>query len=373
MFRQVFIGIVISLITVVPAQASDGICFALTYNGPVMCPTEVISQVSVPRKIDLPTLEIEPVEYENFYEGYVSITPDVYAWIDDYAPIYSHPAEAAADLPPIRVSEPGFTYMSLEGETEYEGEKWYEINSYKSSSGDGVVDEWVREDQVHIVQPSTYAGVYLASQPSVPFAWVLRNIRPSTLPGADADPNLELMNRYDQVNIYGVQDVDGTNWYLINANQWIPQSYVGIVDVDPRPAGVPAGEKWVEVDLYEQTLAAYEGDRMVYATLVSSGLPQWPTRRGLFRIWEKVFVGEMSGRQGKPDYYYLEDVPWTMYFDWDIGLHGAYWHDAFGYRHSHGCVNLPPIAAQWLYQWTDPPMPPGIIRYDATGTWVWVH
>jgi hypothetical protein len=235
------------------------------------------------------------------------------------------------------------------------------------------VEEWVHEDLVHFVRPSTFAGVYLASQPSTPFAWILRNVRPSTLPGGDSDSNLDMLYRYDRVNIYGTENVDGTSWYLINANQWIQQTYLGMVDVTPRPAEISAGEKWIEVDLYEQTLAAYEGDRMVYATLVSSGLPQWSTRRGLFRIWEKVNIAKMSGREGKSDYYFLEDVPWTMYFDWDIGLHGAYWHDAFGYRHSHGCVNLPPISALWLYQWTDPPMPPGVNRYDATGTWVWVH
>ncbi|MBN1318436.1 MAG: L,D-transpeptidase [Anaerolineales bacterium] len=372
MFRQIIIGIVISLIATSSVEASSGVCFAHSYDGPVLCPTEEIHQVSVPRRIDLPTLAIEPVEYENFFEGYVANTPDVYAWIDDYSPIYGHPAEAAANLPPIKVSEPGFTYMSLEGETEYEGELWYQINSYVGDD-DEPVNEWVHEDLVHFIRPSTFAGVHLASQPSIPFAWVLRNVRPSSLPGAEADSGLEVRYRYDRVNIYGVENVDGTVWYLVDANQWIQQTYLGIVDVTARPAGIPAGEKWIEVDLYEQTLAAYEGDRMVYATLVSSGLPQWSTRRGLFRIWEKVYVAKMSGREGKSDYYFLEDVPWTMYFDWDIGLHGAYWHDAFGYRHSHGCVNLPPISALWLYQWSDPPVPAGVNRYDATGTWVWVH
>jgi lipoprotein-anchoring transpeptidase ErfK/SrfK len=195
-------------------------------------------------------------------------------------------------------------------------------------------------------------------------------VRPSPLPGEAAGPNQPMLYRYHQVNIYGVEQVDSRAWYLVGVNQWIRHDYLGIVNPGSRPDAVGPGEKWIEVDLYEQTLAAYEGDRMVFATLVSSGLPQWATRRGLFRIWSKIYIAKMSGREGKPDYYYLEDVPWTMYFDGAIGLHGAYWHD---YRHSHGCVNLPPIAAHWLYGWADPQVPEGVNSYGATGTWVWVH
>ena len=115
-----------------------------------------------------------------------------------------------------------------------------------------------------------------------------------------------------------------------------------------------ATDKWIDVSLFEQTLAAYEGDRMVYATLLSSGLPGWDTNTGLFHIWLKAKVTDMSGRSGFPDYYSLEDVLWTMYFDRDIALHAAYWHDGFGFQHSHGCVNLPPQDARWLFDWATP-------------------
>jgi lipoprotein-anchoring transpeptidase ErfK/SrfK len=117
------------------------------------------------------------------------------------------------------------------------------------------------------------------------------------------------------------------------------------------PPGVPSGAAWIDINLFEQTLAAYVGDRMVYATLVSSGLPGWNTPPGLFEIWNKVLAGKMSGADGRPDYYFLEDVPWTLYFNQDVALHGAYWHDGFGYQHSHGCVNLAPLDARWLFEW----------------------
>jgi lipoprotein-anchoring transpeptidase ErfK/SrfK len=124
---------------------------------------------------------------------------------------------------------------------------------------------------------------------------------------------------------------------------------------------VAPGAAWVEVNLFEQTLAVYVGDRMVYATLVSSGLPGWDTPPGLSQVWLKVAIGKMSGGYNRPDYYFLEDVRWTMYFNQDIGLHTAYWHDGFGYKHSHGCVNLAPLDAKWLFEWA------------PEGLWVWVH
>ena len=107
------------------------------------------------------------------------------------------------------------------------------------------------------------------------------------------------------------------------------------------------------MNLYEQSLAAYEDGQMVYATLVSSGLNRWPTRPGSFRIYDKLTLDHMSGafESDKSDYYSLEDVPWVMYFDGERALHGAYWHDGFGYKRSHGCVNLSPSDAYWLYQW----------------------
>jgi lipoprotein-anchoring transpeptidase ErfK/SrfK len=109
--------------------------------------------------------------------------------------------------------------------------------------------------------------------------------------------------------------------------------------------------RWVSVDLYEQVMIAYEGTQPVYASLVSSGLNEWPTNEGLFHVYVRYPRTIMSGAEGQPDFYYLEEVPWTMYFDGDIALHGAYWHDGFGYRRSHGCVNLSITDAYWLYQW----------------------
>ena len=141
--------------------------------------------------------------------------------------------------------------------------------------------------------------------------------------------------------------------YARNHNGLGPKS---LDDVDERPEGVGENDLWTEVDLYEQTIAAYEGDRLVFATLISSGLNRWPTYQGLFNVDPENRFQEtkMGGAEGQVDYYFVEDVPHTMYFDLrnEIALHGAYWHDRFGYKHSHGCVNMPPQDSEWIYYWS---------------------
>ncbi len=84
----------------------------------------------------------------------------------------------------------------------------------------------------------------------------------------------------------------------------------------------------------------------------------------------------MTGHEGAPDFYSLDDVMWTQFFNNDTALHAAYWHDGFGAQHSHGCVNLAPWDAMWLFQWTTPIAGKGnwALPTDADpGTWVWVH
>jgi lipoprotein-anchoring transpeptidase ErfK/SrfK len=189
------------------------------------------------------------------------------------------------------------------------------------------------------------------------------------------------LRRYDRVTVFAEQPVGDELWYMVGPDQWIQQTNVGRVDVDPRPEGVGAGEKWIEIDTFEQTLAAYEGDRMVFATLVSTGLPATWTPDGLNRIWAKLPSTPMSSPDDEaksPEWYYLEHVEWTQYFFEDYALHAAYWHNGFGFPKSHGCVNLAPLDSKWLFAWTTPTTPEDadiVLSGEGTGagTWVWVH
>lgn len=113
------------------------------------------------------------------------------------------------------------------------------------------------------------------------------------------------------------------------------------------PSGIGTNERWIDIDLSQQRLFAYEGDQMIASFLVSTGTWQHPTPVGQFHVWIKMRYSDMSGPG-----YYLPDVPYTMYFYGDYGIHGTYWHDNFGTPMSHGCVNMVTDQAGWLYNWS---------------------
>lgn len=106
------------------------------------------------------------------------------------------------------------------------------------------------------------------------------------------------------------------------------------------------GERWIDVNLSEQRVYAYEGDVVVNSFLVSTGVAETPTVTGEYQIYVKVRIQDMSGPG-----YYLPDVPWVMYFYEEYGFHGTYWHNNFGTPMSRGCVNMRIDDAAWLYDW----------------------
>jgi LysM repeat protein len=123
----------------------------------------------------------------------------------------------------------------------------------------------------------------------------------------------------------------------------------GASPAPPSPPSAPTGGhsgRWIDIDLSAQRLTAYAGDAPVRSTLVSTGLARTPTPTGRYRIYVKYGSTLMSGPG-----YYLPNVPYVMYFLRGYGIHGTYWHSNFGHPMSHGCVNLPTVEAQWLYNW----------------------
>jgi len=114
----------------------------------------------------------------------------------------------------------------------------------------------------------------------------------------------------------------------------------------PEPIFAGGGERWIDVDLSQQMVYAYEGNVVVNGFLVSTGTWQHPTVTGQYYIYIKLLYANMSGPG-----YYLPNVPYTMYFYKGYALHGTYWHHNFGTPMSHGCVNLSTPDAEWLYYW----------------------
>ncbi len=207
---------------------------------------------------------------------------------------------------------------------------------------------WLRRDALKQTYASTFAGIQFTNPVPYPVAWVIQASIPSSIPGGVRDARTPAINRYKLVNLYATVQKDGWDWFLVGPGQWLEQRKVARVLPATRPDGAT---RWVSVNLYEQVLTAYDGDNLVYATLISSGLTAWQTNTGTFKVWKRMPSTAMSGAMGQPDFYSLPLVPYVMYFDNDISLHGTYWHDGFGFKHSHGCVNMSIGDAHWLYDW----------------------
>ena len=284
-------------------------------------------------------------------------------------PVYPTPGDPV-QMAPVRHLLPPNTWVSVKDEVQMDQRVWYRIEK----------EEYVLASDVLPASPSTFHGVAVGQAYHPPFGFVVADqLNARARPGVTPDnPPLDMLPRYTVVDILGQETTSDGVWYQIGSDRYVHSAYVRVVTATPRPGDVAPDEKWIAVNLSEQTLAAYEGDWMVFATLVSTGLPWWRTPEGLFRIWAKMYLGKMSGGSVETgDYYYLEDVPWTMYFYRGYGLHAAYWHDGFGYPRSRGCINLSPRDGRWLFDWASPSLSEGrravLSKEDNPGTWVYVY
>jgi lipoprotein-anchoring transpeptidase ErfK/SrfK len=137
-------------------------------------------------------------------------------------------------------------------------------------------------------------------------------------------------------------------------------------------------EKWIEIDLSDQKLYAWEGNQKIFEFVISSGKPWTPTIKGEYRIWIKLRYHTMiGGSRARGDYYRLPNVPYVMYFYKGYGIHGTYWHNNFGRPMSHGCVNLRTPDAEKLFWWAQPYLSTGksviLASSENPGTKVVVH
>lgn len=241
---------------------------------------------------------------------------------------------------PTRIIDNGFNYVTILSRQD----DWVRIND----------NEWIQSefttDVTNVISANT--GVLLPEAGlDYPMAWILVNMYPSPAPGANPSEQFDFLPRYTRVNIYEVVELEGEEWYMVGAGQWVHQFHVAkMIPLTEIPESVDT-DIWVSINLYEQVVVAYNGSTPIFATLTSTGLPRWPTYEGTFHIYYRNPREYMSWGVVGDDYYSLEEVPWTMFFDEGRALHGAYWHDGFGYRRSHGCVNLSITDARWMFDW----------------------
>lgn len=139
--------------------------------------------------------------------------------------------------------------------------------------------------------------------------------------------------------------------------------------------GVSTSDKRLEVNLTEQKIYAWEGNQKVFEFFVSTGRPGYETPTGEFTVWRKVlYQAYKGGSKERGDYYYLPNVPYSLFFannkvakSKGYAVHGAYWHNDFGIkRRSSGCVNVRPEEAAKLYYWANPVIGEGINAINST-------
>lgn len=149
-------------------------------------------------------------------------------------------------------------------------------------------------------------------------------------------------------NIYDADYVSAGEELLIPGGSVLPGAEFSFVSAPAAPAARIGVGKEIIVDLSDSRTYAYEDGKLIRNVLSSTGLPATPTVQGSFTIQRKYAAQTMTGPG-----YYLPDVPYVMYFYGGYALHGTFWHNNFGQRMSHGCVNLPTPEAGWFYDWSE--------------------
>jgi hypothetical protein len=241
----------------------------------------------------------------------------------------------------------------------------------------------VPADRYRPIRGSEHHGVRIGADVEIPFAIVRKKDAKKLVWSASKkkmteDGGIEF---FTAVNLTGKQKiVGGVLHYETKDGFWLDDRHASRIDDAKRmPKWGKNGERWIDVNITKQVLVAFEGEKPVYATLVSTGEDgleegKKSTKKGIFRIHTKYVTMTMDSDVVGEEFE-LRDVPYVQYFEEGFALHGAYWHDNFGTPKSHGCVNLTPEDARRLFFWTEPLVPPdwhGAAK-SLTGTVVFVH
>lgn len=228
-------------------------------------------------------------------------------------------------------------------------------------------DQFVRASSIEPHEPSAWHGTRLGDETGLDlplgFALAEKNGLAPVPVYAEPTATTEVRKLERRTRVKPLETAPGADGrpaaYRIGDGEWIRAADVRLAERTEPPPTTEPGERWVDLDLDRQVLVAYEGELPVYATLVSSGKKKTPTTTGIFRVWIKFAETDMSGQMADEEAYSVATVPWTQFYAKDLALHTTYWHDKLGLARSHGCVNLAPIDARFLYYWSAPDVPPG--------------
>ncbi|MGE3675975.1 MAG: L,D-transpeptidase family protein [Polyangiaceae bacterium] len=253
-------------------------------------------------------------------------------------------------------------YVAVDKTFRWNGRTWYKTTK-------GLVTP---ADRFWQTAGSDFRGTELGTKFKLPLAWAYGGRK--TAPTYEIDPDKrrvspkERVKRFEPLQLTGKEiEIKGITYSEMANGQWVKNIHVRITHPGPMPEDLKPDERWIDVNLKEQTLVAYKGSTPMYATLVSSGKTSsvkskdHSTPPGEFRIREKHVTTTMDGDgTAAGDLpYSIEDVPYVMYYKGSYALHAAFWHSNYGIKMSHGCVNLSPLDAKWVFLFTDPQLPKG--------------
>jgi lipoprotein-anchoring transpeptidase ErfK/SrfK len=230
-------------------------------------------------------------------------------------------------------------YVAIVGEESRDGHTYYQFNY-----------GWMEAANVQLLTSSSLRGILLTREVDFRFGWVLRDIQSVNAAGTP----IQAYSRYQIVHeVPAVTENPG--YIAVGPDEWLPDEAVALTRSQvPEDVGADTCHFiFIYVDLAEQTLRVYHKCELVFATLVSTGKQAGWTYPGRFSIQTWVPHIQLTAPVGSTSVYYQEAVPNFMSYYGDLGFHGAYWHDDFGTPVSHGCVNLSPADAKWLYDWTE--------------------
>lgn len=219
---------------------------------------------------------------------------------------------------------------------------------------------YLAESAIEERRASAFEGidVVAAPPPAWPFAWVTPRTRDALVsvraaPAAGAAEVRTLARR----TIVPVLETRH-RFARIGQDEWVGLSELRVARITKRPRGIAGDERWIDVDLDEQVLVAYEGDVAVYATMISGGRGR-STPTGIHRISKKIARTRLKAPDVSLGRWDMPDVPFSMRFRKYYAVHGVYWHDSFGKPRSQGCVNLSPRDARFVFEWSYPQVPDG--------------
>jgi hypothetical protein len=240
---------------------------------------------------------------------------------------------------------------------------WYRLPDGYAHSGNLQLVRWVPQTPVRTIP--THGALF---ETSVPFTRTHRQ------PDPTSDPLYRLYYQSTHWVEKAVDGADGRPWYqilddVLYLRYFAPAEHfrrVRLEELTPISPDVPAREKRIEVSLGRQELMAFEGRRLVLRTRISSGIPDSRPKEngiptitpdGVFHVTKKTPMRHMGDGHITSDLeaYELPGVPWVSFFhETGVAFHGTYWHTDYGLPRSHGCVNMRPEEAKWLYRWTTP-------------------